>query len=222
MPLATDLLKLSIRLLWCLYFTIYISVSLPINSLEPWFKIRYGPFPHDCFLLLLATGATFAQSHARQTLLWQISQEKLDHRNQILLLLVPEKLCSLMGKSKLSHPHICLLGNAKGWHKPGTYFDWSVCIFAVVHETVHVSVQWLSVLFYPLCSSAVLHSQLPDSASKASLRCLRTPAQEPSTSTWQRSQCESWWVYLWMQEDDPWMLRTTFECIGLPLNAWAC
>ena len=42
----------------------------------------------------------------------------------------------------------------------------------LVEVTARGSVQWLCVLSYPLCSSAVFHSQLPDSASKASLALL--------------------------------------------------
>ena len=52
------------------------------------------------------TASNFAHSRARQTLLRQISQEELDHGNQILLLLVPEKLCSLIMTSKVSLQHI--------------------------------------------------------------------------------------------------------------------
>ena len=55
------------------------------------------------------TASNFAHSRARQTLLRQISQEELDHGNQSLLLLVPEKLCSLIMTSKVSLPHIYLI-----------------------------------------------------------------------------------------------------------------
>lgn len=144
------------------------------------------------------TASNFAHSRARQTLLRQISQEELDHGNQILLLLVPEKLCSLIMTSKVSLPHIYLVEkqrDASLWTRLSSLTRVSKNFFA------HVG--WSNCTWF--CSSAVFHSQLPDSASKASLPCLQTLAQEPWRSTWQGSQRESGWVYLWMHKDDPWM-----------------
>ena len=51
-------------------------------------------------------GGPSAHSHTRQTLLGQISQEELDHWNHILLLLVLEKLCSLIEIQAVTSRHL--------------------------------------------------------------------------------------------------------------------
>ena len=163
-------------------------------------------------------GGPSAHSHTRQTLLGQISQEELDHWNHILLLLVLEKLCSLIEIQAVTSRH--LLDRTPSSWKETLLIHMSrkvlwPCVEA--NETAPVSVQWLCVLSYPPCSSAVFHSQLPDSASKASLPCLQTLAQEPYRSTWQGSKSESGEMTFEMLQITFGKQSTTFECYLTPL-----
>ena len=149
-------------------------------------------------------GGPSAHSHTRQTLLGQISQEELDHWNHILLLLVLEKLCSLIEIQAVTSRH--LLDRTPSSWKETLLIHMSrkvlwPCVEA--NETAPVSVQWLCVLSYPPCSS--------------SLPCLQTLAQEPYRSTWQGSKSESGEMTFEMLQITFGKQSTTFECYLTPL-----